>query len=155
MIKTIGNKQEFAVELEIERLNPKPLGKLRLWLGGVFIGSFEDSHFLNVSLHQIKSVLNRSLSNMHYINLGPEEAFSEIKKLGLGEYFLNIGESFDDFSVVIYEHDGSYHFVWRLHDEPFFEYPEYPTDIQSYAVSREVLTRVISGAQALIDAKTH
>ena len=143
MSELIGDKNNFAIELDVESLTPHPFGSLRIWLGGRPVGAFYDSHMLKASLYQIQNVLNRPLTNIDCVTLNPESLFRKIKELGLGEYFLNIGESFDDFSIIVCEYNCNYYFIWKLHNKPFFEYINYPLGVQSHIVSREVIKYVI------------
>jgi len=51
-----------------------------------------------------------------------------------GRYYFTPGEAFDDFSIILYACNGNFNFIWKLHEDPFFEYPDYPEGIQSAQV---------------------
>lgn len=44
-------------------------------------------------------------------------------------YLLHLAESFDDFSLFTFTEGDEIHFVWKLHDDPLFSYPNYPKDV--------------------------
>jgi len=140
--KILGNKELFAVEYEVDKVQPHLQGKIRLWLGACYVGAYEDVEMLLVVLSQLERVKSDKLNGEAYRNLNFELAYEKIKEND-GKFFLSLGESFDDFSIVIYFLDGAFTVVWELLDNPFFTYPNYPQGLQLVKIPEESFTQVV------------
>ncbi|MET4163662.1 hypothetical protein ABIE61_003527 [Marinobacterium sp. MBR-111] len=129
----IGDKGIFAIEFEIRDKGTKPMGIIRIWLDGHYIGTFDDVNILTTTLHQLDRVSYESVCSETLDKLDPKDVYQLIKSDtldGAGRHFLSLGESFDDFSVVLYGCDKNLVFVWELNENHFFDYPGYPEEVQ-------------------------
>ena len=133
MRQVIGKIESFAVEREITQTTPYFIGHLCLWIGGISLGAYEDE----VMLSSVKAVLDSTIAildkrqNADFLKLEKNDLFNLMYN---GEfdnslYLLHLAESFDDFSLFTFTVDDEIHFVWKLHDNPFFTYPNYPKEI--------------------------
>ncbi|WP_020560167.1 Imm42 family immunity protein [Thiofilum flexile] len=162
----IGQKDVFAIEFEITSTANYIMGKIQIWIGGLYIGSFEDINILSVTLYQLnniktltasQSLLKNRLTKIYYrVHLGkssydfslnhtkppiptPYGSRSNAKEL----HKVSLGESFDDFSIEYYYDSSSIHFIWSLHENPYFEYPGYPNEEMSFSVTGDFFHRTV------------
>lgn len=147
MIQLIGNKNEFAVEYDVKQVKPYLTGNVCLWIGNSYIGYFHEEVMLNsvrASLCNLKRRLNE-LQEHEFENKSVKEIFEFIysDRNDNGKFLLNLGESFDDFSVSVFKKNEFLTFIWRLTDKPFFEYPDYKKDIRSKTVPISIFLNVI------------
>ncbi|TJZ77318.1 hypothetical protein [Chitiniphilus eburneus] len=144
----IGDKEKFAIELASNEELGHKVGRLRIWLGDKYIGTFDDASIYSLVLMQLKNVLAKNLDvecldfddMVRVYDLIKSEKFD-----GAARYFLSLGDSFDDFSIVAFCKDGEVFFIWTLMDEHFFEYEDYPTGLQYSIVPVAYFSKVLSG----------
>lgn len=128
--KIIGNKTTFAIEYAVQITEPDYIGQILLWVNGNYIGTIDDT----AHLQTVASVLIDLLYN-HTQYTFPEtqgktnkQIFEMVKGENRGEFYhLILGDTFDDFSMTasVCETD----ILWQLHDDPYFNYPNYPTKL--------------------------
>lgn len=138
----IGNKNIFAIEYEIESTLPNIMGKACIWIDGNYIGAYDDSHILTGTLYHLERISPTSVNGEQFNGMNSENVYEVIKNHKDG-YFLNLGESFDDFSVIVYFSEGKFNFIWELLDAPFYNYPGYPEGLLSSRVSESYYTEVL------------
>lgn len=144
MYKLIGNKESFAVEIEIlriEEFNKQCWIKSRFWVGGSPIGLFdEDENYLGPFLKSLRIVseeseqfwddeleglncretflfINPFIDNFEaYTKLSREDAkyYDEIE----GRYRFMWGENFDGWMLNVVIKDGICMFLWFLFRNP-------------------------------------
>ncbi|NVJ50160.1 MAG: hypothetical protein HWE11_07225 [Gammaproteobacteria bacterium] len=129
----IGEKSHFAVELFNN-------GQVLIWIGGIPVGTKEDSSDVGIILNQLERVsfsFNFQEANIALSNLSAETAwklvFSDSSENGA--YLLSFGDAFDDF-ILAYVSDGeSIMFLWKLSESTVFEYEGYSSEIHNYVVA--------------------
>lgn len=138
MRAVIGDKRCFAIEYEIQPSVSHVMGSMRLWLQGNFIGAIEDVNILSAVLCQLKSLNSEWRENNVLIDKAADYIYDLVYTQDIQDninYCFTPGEAFDDFSIVVFSYKGYFYFVWRLNNNPYFKYPNYPTDTQSARVS--------------------
>lgn len=138
MSNLIGNKSNFAIEYNILRYKPYLMGNFAIWLGNTYIGYFEEEVMLSSIQHSLQQLHNRlsELDNNSFEGKDITEIHNLIYsgRIDNGKYLLSLGESFDDFSLFVFKRKDSVNFVWKLHKDTFFDYPDYDTNINHKAV---------------------
>ena len=146
MTQIVGDIDIFAIEFDVQSRSTKLMGMVRIWLSGKYLGAIEDINILTVTLHQLERVFYSKLYDKHLGELNPKDAYCLIKEdrvEGAGKHFLSLGESFDDFSVVLYGCDENLIFVWKLNEDHFFDYPGYPAGIQYALVPIDCFAKTV------------
>lgn len=149
----VGSKDIFAIEFYITESLPKPMGIVRVWLGGEYIGTLEDVNFLSVTLHQLERISLNELFCEDLEGLKPQEAYCLIKSGVIDnseKFFLSMGESFDDFSVVLYGCQNNLVFIWELNDNQFFDYPQYSSGVKFAKVSFDYFVSIVKEFKCLL-----
>lgn len=147
---TVGNKSSFAIEFDVqhERYSNHLFGWIRIWLGGVYIGAYDNLCILSAISRELESFTRMNLDTDEFDGMSVEAIYQYIKLAdypGLGKYWFSPGgDSFDDFSVVVYCHKDKYKFIWKLYEKPFFEYADYPAGFLYAEVSIEEVKQVVS-----------
>jgi len=150
MRNLIGDKNSFGIEYEIQSIEyyigtskPYVLGHVRLWLEGKYIGAYEDIDILGVASWALEG--GESMKECQFLNMTAENIYELMITEGIpGVCHCDLGPPTDDFVTLFYVYNGKVHFVWKIVDEPCFQYPDYPKDVQSAAVSVEEYRRVVS-----------
>lgn len=142
-----GNIESFAIESEITKSTPYLMGHLCLWIGGIQVGAYEDEVMLlcvKASLDQIVKGMDQQ-QNLDFVKMKTEDLFALIYSgdIDNGQYLLHVAESFDDFSFFTFAANDEIHFVWKLRDDPFFSYPNYPKGVIHKTVKISEFTSVV------------
>jgi hypothetical protein len=146
----IGNKSSFAIEFDVqhERYSNHLFGWIRIWLGGGYIGAYDNLCILSATSYELESFSRMNLDTDEFDGMSDEAIYRHIKLddcPGFGKYWFSPGgDSFDDFSVVVYCNKNKYKFIWKLHENTFFEYAGYPKGFLCADVSVEEFKRVVS-----------
>jgi hypothetical protein len=138
MRKVIGNKKLFAIEYEIQPGVSHVMGNVRLWLEGVYIGAIEDVNILSAILCQLEVPRPEIHENCGFVDKDADDVYELVyvnDVLENARHSFTPGEAFDDFSIVVFSCDGYFYFVWKLEDNAYFSYPDYPEGVQSGRVS--------------------
>ena len=143
----IGDRNEFAIEYQVNKNNGHLFGHICIWIGNIKIGYYEDEVLLLVT----KGALDRLLENIGEMDRRDlagkkkEDLFKQIYSMedANGIYLISPGESFDDFSFFAFSHEDTLYFCWKLNEVPFFDYDDYPQDIQLKAVPISVFKNVL------------
>jgi len=133
----IGDKRCFAIEYELQPSVSHVMGSMRLWLQGIFIGAIEDVNILSAILFQLKTLSSEWRENCAFIGKAADFIYDLVYSEDAPDninYCFTPGEAFDDFSIVVFSHNGYFYFIWRLNDNPYFKYLDYPKDTQSAKV---------------------
>ena len=129
MIKKIGSKNEFAIEYSVSRREPYLMGHFCFWIAGMAVGYFQEETMLSSIQNALSALKNRinETQNPEFTEKSAQEVYSLVYsgEIDNGKYLLNLGESFDDFSFFMFKEDDSVNLVWKLHEQPFFDYPDY------------------------------
>src|SRR5689334_1605285 len=128
-----GNKESFAIEWEVTIEIPYLMGHVCLWIDGIPVGAFEDESLLLCVKALIKeyviSLSQRERENFEFTQMSKEDVFVQIYDENLDndyeKYWFHLGEPFDDFYLLAFTAGDEIHFVWKLRDEPFYNYPNY------------------------------
>ncbi|QQQ01284.1 hypothetical protein [Lysobacter enzymogenes] len=141
-----GDKSTFAIEASIDKRDGPPFGNVRIWLSGNYVGAYEDQVPILTFLSRMKRLLDLNIDTDGAF-LKSNEAFYNAVMDGTMEdgdrYRLGLGESFDDFSLIGFLDDKLIRIIWILHDDPFFQYPNYPTGLQSATISVDLFRFVV------------
>jgi len=140
--KIIGDKEVMAIEYRITQKKPYIMGNLILWMGGVYIGTFEEEQMLLNIAYGLERLATNISSNERLNHLGKDEIYHLLNKNNQG-HLVNLGEGFDDFLVYSYVTDNELNFIWNLLDEPFFTYPSYPSGLGFAKIPKEFLIDVV------------
>ncbi|GLS05555.1 hypothetical protein GCM10007860_27110 [Chitiniphilus shinanonensis] len=142
-----GDKQIFAIELASDEDLIGGVGRVLLWLGGEYVGTFDDTSIHSLVLAQLKSVFSKRLDGDYLRGEAVCQMYDLIKSEkieGAGQYFLSLGDSFDDFSIVVFLKGEEVVFLWKLLDKPFFEYKNYPEGLQCSIIPAAFFSKVLS-----------
>jgi hypothetical protein len=153
----IGEKSEFAIEVEITKPGASPFGFVLVWINGIYIGAHEDEVPILVFLHRIKRVLDLEIDGCNFPGDVSDVVFRKVLKGEIEDgdkYRLGLGESFDDFSIIGYRNDSDVTIIWCISESPFFDYPDYPKGVHSSAIPIDAFTGVISQFEQLIISAT-
>lgn len=149
----IGDTGTFAIELASRDELCNKIGRMRIWLGGKHIGTFDDTSIYSLVWQQLDNVLAKKLDLNKFGFAGARQIYDEIKSGEIdesGRYFLSLGDSFDDFSVIALRNDDEIIVIWELLDEHFFEYEDYPLGLQCSTISVIYFSSVLSEFKALL-----
>lgn len=141
--KLFGNKQCFAIEIEMESAFSR-FGKILLWFNGIPMGTWDEEAMIGVPIYSL-SHIEECFSDV-FESRTAEEIYSSIKlenNVEYGVFYKSLGDTFDDFSIAAYLSKGKVFFVWVLNDEPFFEYKNYPKEVVMVAVPLQEYQKVI------------
>jgi hypothetical protein len=117
----IGNKEIFAIEYSILKVNPSPpYGDCLIWLGGNSLGGLEGEVYLN----RVCELLEGNLSikallflEEHIYDLSETEIFELMLDEKIdeeGKYWFLYTEGFDVFNKYIYRRNETFYFLWQL-----------------------------------------
>lgn len=160
MVKSyiVGDSNIFAIEFNIHAsLSHHVMGQIRLWFNDLYLGDFEDINILGVTLYQLERLSKMNDNGDSFEDISEEDVYnlihSEDNLDGNGCYF-SPGESFDDFSIVVYNHDGVLKFIWKLLETPFYKYSDYPKGIKFAKVSVEYFSQTVAEFKKVIMDKS-
>lgn len=143
----IGDPQIFSIELAYnEELNPW-MGRMRIWLGGNYIGTLDDTSIYSLVLFQLEKIFVKNLDLINSNIVDIHQLYNLIKSEeidGAGKYFLLLGDSFDDFSIIAFCKNDEIIFLWMLLDKPFFKYKNYPVGLQCSIIPVAFFSKVLS-----------
>jgi hypothetical protein len=134
----IGDKNSFGIEYSIQSRNSHVMGNMRLWFEGRYIGAFDDVNILSSILFELEGLDPQIVDGGAFIGRAADEIYKYVKSgdnPNCDKYYFTPGEAFDDFSIVVYAYEGNFYFIWKLHDDSYFEYSHYPEGIQSAQIS--------------------
>ncbi|ODC03036.1 hypothetical protein BFW38_05220 [Terasakiispira papahanaumokuakeensis] len=140
-MRVIGNKDDFAIEYEKTHENKYLMGRLILWINGFQIGTLDDEQMLSATNHQLKKLKSEEI-NISQIPINKNELLKIIKNDD--RFLLNLGDTFDDFWILVCSVEDCITIFWELEENSFFEYPGYPKNMMSYTTSRESIKDVIN-----------
>lgn len=153
----IGNKKSFAIEYSFSDSKSK-IGRMRLWVNGYYIGAFEDENILSVASYSLKKFTWPEVDKDIKSIANEKDIHNQIisgNDFENGEYFLSLGEAFDDFSLIGYVQNSNFIISWELSEAPFFDYPNYPNGIISIKVLIEDFNEVVSQFCEIVESTTH
>ena len=143
----IGDRKEFAIEYQINKHDSHLLGNLCLWIGNVRIGYYDEETLLLVTKsalegidEKLEKIKRKDLSEKNKEDLFEQMYSSETEN---GIYLVTPGESFDDFSIFTFSYEDTLYFCWKLNENPFFDYEDYPKDIQLKTVPIAVFKKIL------------
>lgn len=152
----IGSKSEFAIEYSIRKHTPYLMGNIIIWLDNHFLGYYDEEVMLLPIQNSLTLFVNRldALENENYDVLSVSDLYQVIyfSDIDNGKYLLSLGESFDDFSIFGYKKRDNILIVWKLHDDPFFEYPNYSEEIHCKEISIAEFAKTINDFQSSLDS---
>ena len=144
----IGNKSQFAIEYVICKKTPYLMGRMCLWVNDLYIGNIEEDVMLLTVKHYfyVKMSQPEHLRRNEFKLMKPEEVYRYIFDVEYDHtrYLLNICESFDDFSTVIYILEGNVNLIWKLHEDASNKYPEYPLSLNSSSIDFDHFINVVN-----------
>jgi len=147
MTKIIGDKEAFGIEFEIPNKDRYAMGRMRVWIEGWYLGAFDDVDMLGSIQRQLFGLESSSPVGCEFIGQSTDSIFETIDAKEPEErwrYIFSPGPPFDDFFIIVYVCNEVLYFVWKLEDEPFFDYPGYPKGLQSAKVSVSEYREVVS-----------
>lgn len=163
MYLLLGEKRKFAIEAEIleKKINDKLMGYARLWLGGVFFGTFSDyiyiDGYLLGGLSQI--IKTKELSYADF----PETKESQYSYLldknknlddEIDFYTASFGTFSDNFVFWVYKQGTQICFLWRIRNNDFnlihTELKEYPKEVFSYKMEYKEYVEFVNRFQRII-----
>lgn len=145
-VTLIGDKNCFGIEYAIQSRNSHTMGNLRMWLGGMYIGAIDDVNILTSILFELEGLDPQTIDGSVFSGMASDVIYESVKSesdSNCDKYYFTPGEGFDDFSIVAYTSNGTFNFIWKLHDDPYFEYPDYPEGIQSAQVSVNEFQKIV------------
>jgi len=145
----IGDKNTFAIQYSHGQQDEK-MGYVLLWLGGIYIGAWEDEVFfsyLQSGLQCIIEIKGR-LMNFPFRDDLPEVIIQKMSDLStrdpaLYDHVGSFGESFHDFFIICFLTDSKINLVWKLREKPFFTYPGYPRAAQMVSLDYDYFESIV------------
>ena len=118
MRKMIGSKKSFGIEYRVTDKERK-MGYARIWLGGNFLGTFQDliyfESYLLSGLEYIGKIRNLKLTS------NPKENYRILEKkvnddddYDIYQYQISFVTLTDDFLIFSYHTEGLIHIHWKL-----------------------------------------
>ena len=153
MCAVVGDKNSFGIEYAVQSKSKYTMGNMRLWLEGRYIGAFDDVNILTSTLMILEILSPEFVDSDEFVGMDSEQIYEHIKADGNYDgdrFYFTPGEAFDDFSIVVYSQGGYFNFIWKLHDDPYFQYPDYPKGIQSAQVSVDEFCKVVTEFKKII-----
>ena len=154
----VGNKKNFAIEYMVCKKAPYLMGKICLWVNNLYIGDREEKIMLLTAKHYLSLRISQMelLRKDEFQSMNPEEVYNYIYEMEFNhsQYLLNICESFDDFSTIIYILGDSVSLVWKLYEDSSHKYPGYPLGINSASINLDNFRNTISQFESDINALT-
>ncbi|UXY15340.1 hypothetical protein N8I74_18825 [Chitiniphilus purpureus] len=146
MSEFLGDAKVFAIEFSSRQDLKQRSGPLQIWLGGKKIGTLDDTSVYSLVLAQLESIVSK---NMDFYSektdiFGVYDLIKNGEIDDAGKYFLSLGDSFDDFSVVAFCSGAEVIFIWELLSEHFFEHDNYPEGLQTSAVPIKAFSAVLN-----------
>jgi hypothetical protein len=138
----IGDKSVMAIEYTVLQKKPYIMGNLVLWINDIYIGAFEDEQMLINIAHSLERLPVTIPNNNEFYKMSRDEIYHLLNKENEG-YLVSLGEGFDDFLIYSYATGDDLNFIWKLLDEPFFNYPDYPNGLQFAKISKNVLINMV------------
>jgi len=152
----IGDKNNFAIEYIICKTKPHLMGKFCLWVNNIYIGDKDEevmllsvNHYLKIRMSQLYVLENDIIKEMP-----PSKVYEYIynEKYNHTRYLLNLGESFDDFSTIIYLVNDCINFIWKIYEDSAYKYPDYPIGINSASVDLDEFSNIVNQFSSAIDS---
>lgn len=151
----IGEKEVFGIEYEISSKDRFVMGRMRVWIEGNYLGAFDDLDMLGSAQLQFKDLDSTSPDGCEFVGKSPERICDLIDAKSPEDrwrYVFSPGPSFDDFFIIVYTCNDVIYFVWKLEDQPFFDYPGYPKDVQSAKVPAGSYRKVVAAFGRVISS---
>ncbi|MCS4307407.1 hypothetical protein M2404_001734 [Rheinheimera pacifica] len=82
--------------------------------------------------------------------LDVERIFELLLAEETGKHLISLGESFDDFCILVYAKDDLLNFVWRLEPDPYFDHPQYGYELKSGVVPLKYFLGVVEDYKSAI-----
>ena len=121
-----GKESDFAIELGDS--GSKTLAPVRIWIGGVAIGTMDEETYLPSLVHQLNRILDYPpLLDTEWCQLqnnGLNYILSEDCPEN-GRFLVGFGESFDDFVLARYKSEKGVVFLIQATEHPFFTYDKF------------------------------
>ena len=140
-LKTIGVKGDFAIEHDSE-LYSQDLLRLRIWVGGVMLGTLDETTYLPSFLPDLEGLAVPA----DCANAGENE---ESDSDEIYEKMYSFGESFDDFFIWRKLEGNSVKIKFRLVDRPFHKYPDLA--VGEFYSGATVVSSILAVHEALAD----
>ena len=126
-MKIVGNK---IIYFEInDNCHFNNLVPLRISINNKYLGTLESPTYLPSFVGSLESILE---SNYHMNEMATIDNIRSILFNGYGElvdtYRITLEDTFDDFSKRIIRNRDNIFFCFKLHENPFFKYPNMNAD---------------------------
>lgn len=150
MENLFGRKDIFAIEY---RRESQKRGFFRLWINGKYLGSIEDAAYFSYVQGGLQNILinTSKLQDFPFAQESADgamkkfiESKNEIRNFKMDRYIVHLGESFDDFFIFSFVVGDQIHFVWKLVEEPFFNYPNYPVGAQNEIIKIQYFEAIVN-----------
>lgn len=138
-----GDKSTFAIEIEYEN-ELTDFGCVRLWLQNDYVGSMDESQIVGVALNQINLLLNSKENYSLPVSKDSDELFNYLETEQDEISMTSFGEAFDDFDIFCIKKDKLITFIFKLCDEPFFQYAGYDREIKCVSVTSDNIEQALS-----------
>lgn len=149
-MKIIGDKNTFAVEYEVEMLEPVRMAYSRIWIQGQYFGDIEDTgHLFGIYNCLDRIIMKReTLAEPEFDDKTADEIMKltfpyflqnenldipgdgNLHRLRLYGHSFQFGENYDRFLVCIFAIDDIIHFVWQVYLSDNEYFPGYSRDVQ-------------------------
>lgn len=147
MTNLIGAKNSFGIEYKFNSVGHYSksgdtflLGNIRLWVDGKYFGTLEDEEIISVYWGYFQHSNFPRIEMSHLVDLSVDQVFKSIMSDSTGDYsgyIFSPGPAFDDFIIAAYSSKEKLVFIWSLYDNHYYQYPDYPKEIQYAEVNKE------------------
>lgn len=145
----LGNKQSFAIEYLVSKINPCLMGNCCIWLNGISVGYYaEETTLYSIASELYGHISLLKKSDYHPFNqVSNEKAFDLIfggqMEIDNSHCLLHLSDTFNDFAFACINNNGSAKFLWKLDEEPYADYPNYGHDLHVYELPIDTVEGVV------------
>ena len=150
MSELVGNKDKFGVEYSVVSSNRYVMGYMRLWIEGKSVGAFQDVNILSTVLRQLEIGDFESINGCCFDKYCPGDLYDLFLSNDFYRYVLILGNAFDDFYMYWYACGNKLNFLWKIVDNPYFEYSD-SREVQFASVGCDEFMGVVSEFRKALD----
>ncbi|APR69903.1 MULTISPECIES: hypothetical protein [Acinetobacter] len=116
-------KEDFYFSILEQKIENKFLFPIKININGLCFGTFDSPTYMPSFIASLKSLienkylLNNELNKINFL----DKIF--INNDFIDNYYFTLEETFDDFSKRAARNDRFVFFLFQLHEDPFFTYP--------------------------------
>lgn len=150
----IGEKEKFAISVEFSEPGYYMMGFVRMWLNSQFVGSNKEEVMISSFVASLARITKWEAGAGECLCLGDfENDYQVIQSNDLvhDRCLGGLGEAFDDFEIFFYRCGEDIRFIWRLHEDPFHDYPGYGHGLRYADIAVIEIAHVLENLRAKVE----